>query len=478
MTTKKRSSSKIAPLRKKVVTQKRTKKASVKKSVKTSKKVSTKKVPHLPYQTPRGMRDILPSEQIYWTHIERVLCKAVQEFGFQRIIIPTVEFTPLFTRSVGEGTDIVEKELYTFTSRGGDNLSLRPEMTAGIVRAYIQNGMQVWPKPVKLFSQGPLFRYDRPQEGRYREHYQASFEVFGENDPIMDAQLIQMAHRVLTAVGIKSIQFQVNTLGSTEDKKEYRKLLVSYLKSKQVKLCGDCKRRLTMNPLRVLDCKEERCSQVVFGAPQSIDHLSQESHDHFKYLLEYLDELEVPYEINPRLVRGLDYYTETVFEIWADGDAGKKSALGGGGRYNDLVKQLGGESTPALGFGLGLDRTILQMKKEKTRMHQAPKPRVFLAQLGEMAKKKSLRLFATLEKNGILLAESFGRGGLKAQLRQASKLGVDVTIILGQKEALDETVIVKDMLSGSQETVTQERVVDIVKKLLKNNGTVKALRSK
>lgn len=434
-----------------------------------------------PYQAPRGMRDILPEEQIYWMHIERVLCKAVQEFGFQRIVTPTVEFAPLFTRGVGEGTDIVDKEMYEFVSRGGDRLALRPEFTAGIVRAFIQNGMHVWPKPVKLFAQGPVFRYDRPQEGRYREHFQASFEVFGENDPIMDAQLIQMAHRVLVAVGLKDIQFQVNTLGSSEDQKEYRKLLVSYFKSKQAKLCRDCKRRLTINPLRILDCKEERCQQVVFGAPQSVDHLSQESHDHFKFLLEYLDELEVPYDINSRLVRGLDYYTGTVFEIWAGlpavttalqagGAEGKKMALGGGGRYNGLVKALGGDNVPAIGFGLGLDRIVLQMKQEKTRVHQEPKPRVFLAQLGELAKKKSLKLFAMLEKNGILVAESFGRGGLKAQLRQASKLGVEITIILGQKEALDETVIVKEMLGGSQETVSQERVVDIVKKLLKTNG--------
>lgn len=418
-------------------------------------------------QSPRGMRDILPEEQIYWGHIDRVLGKVVQEFGFQKITLPTVEFSAVFTRSVGEGTDIVEKEMYTFSSRGGDTLALRPELTAGMARAFIENGMQVWAKPIKLFACGSAFRYDRPQEGRYREFYQADFEVFGESDPVMDAQMIQMAHRTLTALGLKNISFAVNTLGSEEDKKQYRKLLVSYLKSKQAKLCRDCKRRLTINPLRVLDCKEEKCQQVAQSAPQTVDHLSTPAHDHFKYLLEYLDELEVPYHIDPGLVRGLDYYTGTVFEVSSGGEEGKRLALGGGGRYDTLIKRMGGENTPAIGFAIGLDRVVSRMKEERTKVHAEPKPRVFLAQLGELAKKKSLRLFANLEKNGILVGESFGRGGLKAQLRHASKVGAEITIILGQKEAIDETVIVKDMESGSQETVSQERLVDIIKKMLK-----------
>lgn len=441
-------------------------KRRVKKEVKSASRAGAS------FQSPRGMRDILPDEQTYWCHIDRVLAKVVQEFGFQKVILPTVEFAGVFTRSVGEGTDIVEKEMYTFPSRGGDMLALRPELTAGMVRAFIQNGMQVWPKPVKLFSQGPAFRYDRPQEGRYRELYQADFEVFGEADPVMDAQMIQMAHRTLTALGLKDIHFQVNTLGSEEDKKQYRKLLVSYLKSKKAKLCRDCKRRLTINPLRVLDCKEEKCQQVTHGSPQTVDHLSSEAHDHFKYLLEYLDELEVPYDIDPGLVRGLDYYTSTVFEVSSASEDGKPLALGGGGRYDTLVKRMGGENTPAIGFAIGLDRVVMRMKREKTKIHVEPKPKVFLAQLGELAKKKSLRLFAHLEKDGILVGESFGRGGLKAQLRHASKIGSEITIILGQKEAIDETVIVKDMRTGSQETVSQERLVEIIKKMLKNSGSV------
>lgn len=457
------------------------KKVPVKSEVRPSKKgveskaapVKSAKGPQIVLQNPRGMRDILPSDQPHWVHAERVLQKAVQEFGYNRIQVPVVEFASLYERGVGGGTDIVEKEMYVFQSRGGDRLALRPEMTAGIVRAFIQHGMHVWPKPVKLFSQGSLFRYDRPQEGRYREHSQANFDVFGETDPILDAQIIQMASRIFAMLGLKKVQFQINSIGCKVCRKEYNQLLVSYFKSKVTKLCQDCKRRLTSNPLRILDCKEERCSQVKFGAPQSVDHLDGPCHQHFKSLLEYLDELEVSYQINPFLVRGLDYYTRTVFEIWPSEDDGKRVSLGGGGRYDDLVEHMGGEPTPAIGFAIGLDRAIAQMKKENTKIYREPTPKVFLAQLGELAKKKSLRLFLQLEKSGVLVAESFGRGSLRAQLRQAAKLGAEIALILGQKEALDGTVIVKDMASGSQEIVAQDKLPELTKKFLKNNVVVK-----
>jgi len=422
-------------------------------------------------QSVRGMRDILPDEYTYWIHIFRVLDRSVKEFGFRRIELPILEFSEVYKRTIGEGTDVIDKELYEFTTRGGDKVALRPEMTAGLVRAFLEHGMQVWAKPIKLFSCGSLFRYDRPQAGRYREHKQANFDIFGEKDPILDAQLIQMSHRLLSSLGLKKIRFSVNTLGGAEDRKGYRKLLIAYLRSKNTKLCQDCRDRLKKNPLRILDCKEEKCRQVIHTAPHIIDHLSQESHDHFKHLLEYLDELEVPYEIDPFLVRGLDYYNDTVFEVKClDQEKGVSGlSLGGGGRYDELVAKMGGESTPALGFGLGLDRIVLEMQKQETKIYCEPKPRVFLAQLGEMAKKKSLKLFEHLEKNGVLMAESFGRGSLKGQLRQAAKCGVEITLILGQKEVIDQTVIVKDMRTGSQETVPQDDLAHFIKETLKKN---------
>ncbi len=422
-------------------------------------------------QSPRGMHDILPGEQAYWNQIRRSLDHAFLEYGFQRIDTSILEYTDLFVRSIGKGTDIIDKEMYSFVTKGRDKVSLRPEFTASIARAYIQHGMNVLPKPIKLFSTGTVYRYDRPQEGRYREHRQANFDILGEQDPVLDAQLIQLASRVIEGLGIKNIQFQINSIGCSKCREEYLELLKSYFESKKRKLCHNCKKRLETNPLRILDCKEDKCVQVSAGAPQSIDHLCDECRSHFKYLLEYLDELEVPYMINPRLVRGLNYYTKTVFEIWSS-EEGRKHSLGGGGRYDKLIETLGGESTPAIGFALGLDRLVMEMKKTKVKLYKEMKPKVFLAQLGELAKKKSLRLFSDLEKSGILTAESFGRGSLRSQLRTANRLGVEIALIIGQKEALDETVIVKNMSSGAQETVTREKLVNLIKKNLKNNNVV------
>lgn len=423
-------------------------------------------------RTLRGMRDILPDEQPYWERSRRILSSACQEFGFQRIDIPLLEYANLFIRSVGKGTDIVDKEIYLFETRGNDKVALRPEFTAGIARAYIEHGMHTLPKPVKLFSMGPLFRYDRPQEGRYREHWQANFDIFGEADPVLDAQIFQIAFRTLTQLGIKNVEFQVNSIGMPEGRKEYRKILVRYLESHRHKLCQNCKDRIAINPLRALDCKEDKCFQVMSDAPRSAEYLDAESRSHFKTLLEYLDEVNIPYVVNPHLVRGLDYYTRTVFEIYStDIESGRKNvSLGGGGRYDGLIKSLGGEQTPAIGFALGMDRLVLEMIRLGVKPYRELRPKVFLAQLGDLAKKKSLRIFSELQKNDVLVAESFGRGNLRSQLRSANRVGAEVTLIIGQKEAIDGTVIMKDMVSGTQEMVTQAKLVNMLKKILKNNA--------
>jgi histidyl-tRNA synthetase len=435
-------------------------------------KVEKKQEDPLLLQTLRGMKDVLPEDQGFWEQIRRVSERLARDYGFLRMDTPILEYANLFVRSIGEGTDIVEKEMYTFVTRGGDKVALRPELTAGNCRSYIQHGMNVLPKPVKLFTSGPVYRYDRPQEGRYREHYQVNFDAYGEQDPILDAEIIQIASRLFQSLGIKSIQIQVNSIGCPVCRKDYKDLLINYLESKKNKLCQDCKRRLYTNPLRVLDCKEDKCSQVTASAPQSVDHLCDDCRTHFKTVLEYLDELELPYIINPHLVRGLDYYTKTVFEIWSGSEEGKKSSLGGGGRYDRLIKMMGGEDTSAIGFAIGVERVVAEMKKVQAKPYKMPRPRVFLAQLGSLAKKKSLKLFAEMEKNGILMAESFGRGSLKSQLKVANKLRVEFTLILGQKEALDGTVIVKNMLTGAQETVRMDKLVDYIKKKLKTDNVV------
>jgi histidyl-tRNA synthetase len=449
------------------------KKISEKNMQKKNKAVKNNKTSEpLVLQTLRGMKDVLPEDQPYWEQVRKVSERLARDYGYFRIDTPIVEYANLFSRGIGDGTDIIEKEMYNFVTRGGDKVALRPEITAGLCRAYIQNGMNVWPKPVKFFSTGPVYRYDRPQEGRYREHYQVNYDAFGEQDPILDAQIIQMAFRVIQNLGIKAAQVQVNSIGCPTCRKEYRELLVNYFESKKNKLCQDCRRRLDVNPLRILDCKEDKCLQVAMAAPQSIDHLCDDCRNHFKNLLEYLDELDLPYTINPQLVRGLDYYTKTVFEIWSGQEEGRKFSLGGGGRYDGLVKTLGGEDTPAVGFALGMERVILEMKRVSAKPYRMPRPKVFLAQLGDLAKKKSLRLFSELEKNGILIAESFGRGSLKSQLRVADKLGVEITLILGQKEALDGTVIIKNMKTGVQEITSLDKLVDLIKKKLKVDNVV------
>ncbi|MFO7807360.1 MAG: histidine--tRNA ligase [Candidatus Moraniibacteriota bacterium] len=414
----------------------------------------------------RGMRDILPEDQPYWGKIRKVIDKIAYDYNYHRIDTPLVEKRSLFERTTGESTDVVEKEMYKFKTRGGDDVSLRPEGTPGVVRAYIQHGMRTKMKPVKLYYFGSMYRHDRPQKGRYREFYQFGFEAFGEKDPILDAQLIQLSLRLLSSLGIKKVSVQINSIGCSSCRPNYNNLLITYLKNRKQSLCMDCKKRLKTNPLRILDCKEEKCAQVLSQAPQSIDHLCKKCKAHFTYLLECLDEIKISYEINPKLVRGLDYYTRTVFELWSQDDQDGKNSLGGGGRYDYLVEKMGGKKTSAVGFAIGADRVVEEMKNKGIKGYSPPGPKVFLAQLGSMAKMKSLLIFQELEKAGIPVAESFGKGNLKTQLKRANQFGVDLVLIIGQREALDETVIVKDMIGGNQEVIALEKVVDDVKKKL------------
>ncbi|MDF1498020.1 MAG: histidine--tRNA ligase [Patescibacteria group bacterium] len=431
---------------------------------KEDKKHRKKKVP---VQAVRGMNDILPPEQFIWDYILEKARKLCNDFGFGRIETPILEHTELFYRGVGQITDIVEKEMYTFETQGKDAVSLRPEGTAGVARAYIENGMSKWSQPVKLFYEGPMFRYEKPQAGRYRQHHQFGAEIFGDECSAVDAQIIYLAWKIFQKIGIKNTTIQVNSIGCSECRPVYKKLLVDYYEMKINKLCLDCKRRLSENPLRLLDCKEEKCMQVASSAPQIIDHLCEGCHDHFKNVLEFLDELEISYVLNSSLVRGLDYYTKTVFEIWEDGVEGAQTSLGGGGRYNDLIRTLGGEDTPAVGFSFGIERAVERLLSSGFHLEQKIRKDVFLVQLGNMARKKILRLFDKLIDSNIVAGESLGRGSIKSQLRMANRYNSKLALIIGQKEALDDTVIIRDMESGMQEVVTMECIVQEVKKRLK-----------
>jgi len=419
-------------------------------------------------QSPTGMHDILPEEQVFFQKIFNVSQEIARFYGFQKIDTPVLEHIELFIKSIGSATDIVEKEMYVLRTKGGDELALRPEFTPGVARAYIQHGMFNLPQPLKLFSFGPLFRYERPQAGRYRQFHQVNFEIFGERNPVMDAQIIQILYNILKELKIKNIIVHINSIGDSQCRPYYKKILVNFLRSKSSALCADCRRRLKINPLRVLDCKEEKCQRVIMQAPQLIDHLCDECKTHFKKVLEYLDEVEIPYHLNPYLVRGLDYYTKTVFEIFEEGEEQKRqSALGGGGRYDNLIKFLGGKPTPACGGALGVERVVIVLKEKIKKEVSFSQPKIFLAHLGELARKKALKLLEEFRRKKVWVGESLGRDSLKAQLKIADKMGVKYSLILGQKEALEGTIILRDMEKGTQKLIKLEKVVEEVKKKLK-----------
>jgi len=419
------------------------------------------------FQAPKGMRDILPEEQVYWDKFFRVAHHLAEDYGWQKIETPVVEQAELFARGTGQTTEIVTKQMYTLRTSGGDRLALRPEGTPGVMRAYLENGLANMPQPVKLYYFGPMFRYEQPQAARWREFFHFGVETVGEAAPVLDVQIIQFCFHLFRSLGLKKINVQVNSIGCQQCRSPYRRALVDYYRYRKNKICPDCQKRLKENPLRLLDCKEEKCQPVKAQAPAVIDYLCEECHRHFKEVLEFLDELEIPYFLNSALVRGLDYYTKTIFEFFMEDEAGAlQMVLGGGGRYDNLLKEMGGKPTPAVGMALGVDRIILAMRKEQVRVAPAYNPKVFLVQLGDMGKRKSLKLFETLHQAGVIAAESFSRDSIKAQLKIADRLGVKFSLILGQQEALDETVIIRDMQSGVQETVPQLKVIDEIKKRL------------
>jgi len=422
------------------------------------------------FQSPTGMHDILPSDQKYFRKIYDTVEDIVSFYQFEKIDTPIAEDTKLFSKGIGISTDIVKKQMFSFRTKGGDSLTLKPEGTASVARAYIEHGMQNLPQPVKLWYFGPFFRYEHTQAGRYRQFWQFGLEVLGEKSSVIDAQVILIFYNILKNLKFKNLVVEINSIGDYQCRPYYKKLLINYFRSRESSLCPDCRRRIRENPLRVLDCKEEKCQPIKAQAPQIIDHLCEECHTHFKEVLEFLDELELPYQLNPYLVRGIDYYTKTVFEISEGTEEGKQQgALIGGGRFDTLVKILGGRGdTPGCGGAGGIERIVNIMKLNKINVESRYRPQIFLAQLGQLARRKSLKTFEDFRKANIDVVESFGRDSLKAQLIKSDKIRVRYTLILGQKEALEGTIIVRDMQTGRQENIKLERVVSEMKKRLKS----------
>jgi len=430
-------------------------------------------------QSIRGVHDILPDDQRKWQFIRRELNTSARLMGFSRIDVPVIEYAELFDRSIGKETDIVSKELFLVSQKAGQEgalMALRPEFTASIVRAYLQHGFRSLPQPVRLYTHGPLFRYDRPQKGRYREHTQFGAEILGAKSAADDAWIIFLAWRFLQHLGLKDIQIQINSLGSLECQEQYRQKVQKYFTPFKEQLSETDKRRLELNPLRLIDSKDEFLQKHIEDAPQSLDSLDKESKEFFSQLLSYLDEYNVSYNLNPRIVRGLDYYTHTAFEITVETELGQQGSLGGGGRYDGLAKQIGGVNVPGVGMGIGLDRVMLELTKQRVKIpamqHGCD---LYLIHLSKRGRKRAQEVLEQLHNSGFVTLHSPDRPGLRSQLKQADKIGARYAIIIGETEAKSSACILRDMKSGIQEDVQYSDLVTTLTDRLRNGRSARLL---
>ncbi|MDD5032795.1 MAG: histidine--tRNA ligase [Candidatus Pacebacteria bacterium] len=417
-----------------------------------------------PVQKAKGMHDILPKEYLLRKKFVEKAAAIAFFYGFKPVRTPILEKEELFTTTLGETTDIVEKEMYNLKTKGGDKLVLRPEGTAPMTRLYIEHGLHTKPQPVMLYYEGSFFRHENPQKGRRREFEQLGLEILGETDPITDATIIKTFLVILEeAAGLKPITLRINSVGCKNCRKAYLKELTTYLRKKSSYLCKNCNRRIKTNPLRILDCKEESCAKIKEEAPQIINYLCDPCKNHFKETLEVLDSSEIPYYIDHYLVRGLDYYSRTAFELTIEDDS---LVLVGGGRYDSLAKMLGGKDIPAVGAALGVDRVIEKMKEKGKDDLEKKKPKVFFIQLGNEAKFKSLKILEILRKAKIPVRHSLTKNSMRGQLNLAGKTKAPYALIFGQKESLDNSIIVKNVETASQETVPLSNLAEYLKKKL------------
>ncbi|PKL36640.1 histidine--tRNA ligase [Candidatus Peregrinibacteria bacterium HGW-Peregrinibacteria-1] len=421
------------------------------------------------FQTPKGVHDVLPDDHSYHTYIKKVVRHRARQAGFRRITTPMFEYAELFSRSLGNDSDVVSKEMYLFEDKKGRKLALKPEGTAGVVRSYIENGMNQLAQPVMLYYIEPNFRYDRPQQGRYRQFWQFGFEIIGESDPALDAQLIFLVTKIHEDLGLGDMfRLQVNTIGSPEARRKYVEVLEDFYVGKERAVPAEFRDLIHKNPLRLLDKsdKDEDLQILAKMAPVMKDYLDKDSLAYHEELLSYLDELGIEYEENPSLVRGLDYYNKTVFEFW-DKNKGAQNAVGGGGRYDGLVELLGGQPRPAVGYAGGLDRILVNMKRAKIRVPMKDDLHVFVAQLGKEAKKKCIGLIGQLHKVGVKAMGAVGKGSINEQLGIANKFKVPYTILMGITEVKDEMAIIRDMTKGTQVRVP---LVDVVERMVELIG--------
>lgn len=398
----------------------------------------------------KGMNDILPTDVATWQFVESTARSIFSSFGFNEIRVPVVEKTDLFCRSIGETTDIVEKEMYTFSDRSDNSLTLRPEGTAPVMRSLIQHKLMNQDPVQKLYYTGPMFRYERPQKGRYRQFHQIGAEVVGVDDPLIDAQVMVMLDHFFKEVGIEDVSLEINSLGCPECRPGYRDALISFLEQRLESLCSDCKRRFRQNPLRVLDCKVPGCKESTVGAPTVLDHLCEGCEDHFGRVRAHLQAVKVEFSVNPRMVRGLDYYTRTTFEM-ITGNLGSQNAVAAGGRYDGLISNLGGPEAPGIGFAMGVERLVLLLSE---RQIENDRPELFIAALGQEAQQFAFSLLTTLQRQGMRAEMDYTGKSLKSQMRRADKLGARFSLILGEDELAKNVAPLRNMSGGEQTEVS------------------------
>ena len=413
-------------------------------------------------QALRGTQDILPDNIYKWNHVESVIKELCALYGYSEIRTPMFEDTKLFLRGIGDTTDVVAKEMYTFEDRGGRSITLRPENTAAVVRSYLEHKLYGDQQVHKLFYIGSMFRYDRPQAGRYREFHQFGVEVLGASSPAADAEVINLAYTLFKTLGLKELELHINSIGDYKCRPIYRQKLIEFFEEKEDQLCDDCQARLHKNPLRILDCKEDSCRRASAGAPKTTDYLCDECEKKFEAVKRYLAALEIPYSVDSRLVRGLDYYTNTAFEIQYP-PLGAQSAICGGGRYDGLVEDVGGPSTPGIGFAVGLERLLLALEMQKLIPEPANRKKVYIVTLGEDAIVEGIKIQQHLRDKGVIAEIDLQDRSIKGQMKQADKNNAEYTVIIGANEMEKKEAAVKNMENGKQQDIPFLKVSDFIR---------------
>lgn len=417
------------------------------------------------YKVPRGTQDILPEQSRKWQYIEQKAHDLCKRYNYQEIRTPVFEQTELFARGVGDTTDIVQKEMYTFEDRGGRSLTLRPEGTASAVRSFVENKMHGWAnQPVKLYYIGPMFRYERPQSGRMRQFVQLGVEAMGSADPAIDAEVIGLAIDFYRELGLTNLKLVINSLGDKESRNYHRNALIEHFKPRISEFCNDCQSRLEKNPLRILDCKVDRDHELMEGAPSILDYLNEDSKKYFAKVQKFLDDMNISYEVDATLVRGLDYYNNTAFEIMIDGEGfGAITTLAGGGRYNGLVEEIGGPTTPGIGFALSLERLLMALNTQGVNLPIEQGIDAYLVTMGDQAKEAAPKLLHQLRGEGLTVDADYMDKKMKGQMKTADRQNADYVLILGEDELAKNSVMIKTMGSGEQELVPMDEVVERIK---------------